>query len=235
MHDKIVYACPLSNCLEAIGQCHHVLGCFAADDYHLTACVSLMKYFVAKYGQRYIDTAAQQNSGGHRLSVIGCNPSSLLSMPCKSTSIVFAEILHSSAPSSDSDSRSPSVSRRPSVDENDNVAENKNHSSNSQEMTTDDSKPLPEVSAEKYYATRSSKGKNKRLSVKTLELAITCCQRYISDLDHGDLDVHEQVFFPCLFCLSQLKHTSWVCVSANDWIKTQIIVRPLAENVHCWP
>ena len=165
-----------------------------------------MKYFVAKYGRRYLDTlaAAQQNiggGGGHRLSLIGgANPSSLLSMSCKSTSAVFAEILNTSAPSSDSDSDSATpknTSRRPSADENwnDVAADNVNHNSNSQE-TTDESKPPASDDdnvADKYYATRSSKTKNKRLSVKTLELAIDCCQKYISDLDHTDLDIHDQV------------------------------------------
>ena len=80
--------------------------------------------------------------------------------------------------------------QEPAVDENDNVTENTNHNSNSDvavESTHD------QDNATKYYATRSSPAKNKRLSVKTLELAVDCCQRYINDLEHADLDVHDQV------------------------------------------
>jgi len=152
-----------------------------------------MKYFVSKYGRRFVDTAAQQNNSNNHLSMIG-NPSSLLSISCKSTSAVVAEMRNSSLPTSDSDSDSGSpkenASRRPSIDENDNVAENMNHNSNSEE--TEESKP-DEDSTERYYATRSSATKNKRLSVKTLELAIDYCQKYISDLEHSDLDIHDQV------------------------------------------
>ena len=151
-----------------------------------------MKFFVTKYGRRIVETVPQQNNG-HRLSVIG-NPSSLLTMSCKSTSAVVAEMLNSSLPSTDSDSETGSpkqnASRRSSVNKSVNVAENINHCNNNEE--TPDSKP-DEDSAAKYYATRSSATKNKRLSVKTLQLAIDCCQKYINDLEHSDLDVHDQV------------------------------------------
>jgi len=76
------------------------------DDYHLTACVSLMKFFVAKYGRRCTDTAPPQNNA-HRLSLLD-NASSLLSISCKSTSAVVAEMLNTSLPSTDSDSDSSS-------------------------------------------------------------------------------------------------------------------------------
>jgi len=170
-------------------------GCCTTDDYHLTACISLMKFFVTKYGRRYTDTAAVPSSD-HRPSLLG-NASSLLSISCKSTSAVVAEILHSSLPSTDSDSSNASpkqnVSRRTSVDENGNVSPNAIDSSNVESATTE-SQPNND-NADKYYATRSSTAKNKRLSVKTLELAIDCCQKFISDLEHTDLDVHDQVTY----------------------------------------
>jgi len=154
-----------------------------------------MKYFVAKYGRRYTDTAAM-SSNEHRLSVLG-NASSLLSISCKSTSAVVAEMLNSSLPATDSDASSESpkqnVSRRPSLDENDNESPNTNHSSNI-ESTTTESQPNSN-SADKYYAMRSISTKTKRLSVKTLELAIDCCQRFVNDLEHADLDVHDQVTY----------------------------------------
>jgi len=65
-----------------------------------------MKFFVAKYGRRYTDAAPPQNSA-HRLSLLG-NASSLLSISCKSTSAVVAEMLNTSLPSTDSDSDSAS-------------------------------------------------------------------------------------------------------------------------------
>jgi len=178
-----------------------------------------MKYFVTKYGRKYVETTAQQNNG-HRLSVIG-NPSSLLTMSCKSTSAVVAEMRNSSLPSTDSDSECGSpkqnASRRSSVDKSVNVAENTNHCSNGEE--TPDSKP-DEDSAAKYYATRSSTTKNKRLlSVKTLQLAIDCCQKYINDLEHGDLDVHDQVCLLIYYaCLNQL-HIMWLCLQLLNWLK----------------
>ena len=165
---------------------------YASDDYHLTACLSLMKFFVAKYGRRYIDTVVPQ-SNAHRLSVFG-DSSSLLSGSCKSTSAVIAEVLNSSVPESDSDSGSTleNVSRRPSVDEN--TTENTNHNSNIDINSQETAEPTPENdNTAKYYATKSSAAKTKRLSVKTLEVAIDCCQKYINDIEHGDLDAHDQV------------------------------------------
>ena len=81
-----------------------------------------------------------------------------------------------------------------SVDENQNVSANTNHNSNTETAIAAESKPDDDC-AEKYYASRSSAKKNKRLSVKTIELAIDCCQKHIDDLEHGDLDVHDQVFY----------------------------------------
>jgi len=175
--------------------CVSVDGGCTTDDYHLTACISLMKFFVAKYGRRYRDIVTMP-SNERRLSVFG-NASSLLTMSCKSTSAVVAEMLNSSLPSTDSDSSNESpkqnVSRRQSLDENGNTSPNTNYDSNVEPATTE-SQPV-DNSADKYYATRSSTAKNKRLSVKTLELAIDCCQQFINNLEHADLDVHEQVIY----------------------------------------
>ena len=158
----------------------------------MTACVSLMKFFVRKYGRRCTE-ASSAPSNEHRSSLLG-NASSLLSISCKSTSAVVAEILHTSPAATDSESgtESPSenVSRRSSVDDSGNVSQNANQNSNADE--TGELKP-DENSSAKYYAARSSAAKNKRLSVKTLELAIDCCKKYISDLEHSDLDIHDQV------------------------------------------
>jgi len=172
-----------------------MFGCFTTDDYHLTACVSLMKFFVAKYGRRYIDIVAMRGSE-RRLSVLG-NASSLLSISSKSTSAVVAEMLNSSLPATDSDSSNESpkqnVSRRTSLDENGNMSSNTNRNSSTEPATTESQLDID--SADKYYATKSSTVKNKRLSVKTLELAIDYCQKFISDLNHTDLDVHDQVIY----------------------------------------
>ena len=97
--------------------------------------------------------------------------------------------------SSDSGEASPlaNASRRPSVVENGDLSDNTNHNSNG-EMAAVETKSEEDNSA-KYYATRSSAAKQKRLSVKTVELAIDCCQKYINDLEHGDLDINDQVIY----------------------------------------
>jgi len=187
--------------------CVCVCCCCLTDDYHLTACISLMKFFVVKYGRRYtcMDTAAVPNNNERHLSVLG-NTSSLLSISCKSTSAVVAEILNSSLPATDSDSSNgtpeQNVSRRSSVDENGNATPNANCSSSIESATTE-LQPNND-GADKYYATRSSTAKSKRLSVKTLELAIDCCQKFISDLEHTDLDVHDQVTYLLTYCICRL-------------------------------
>ena len=89
------------------------------------------------------------------------------------------------------------------------MTENTNHNSNSDVAVQ--SKPDNDNAA-KYYATRSSPAKNKRLSVKTLELAIDCCQRYINDLEHADLDVHDQV----LVMSSRINNISLVTYTYAD-------------------
>ena len=211
--------------------CVCVCGCCLTDDYHLTACISLMKFFVAKYGRRYtcVDTAAVSNNNERRLSVLG-NTSSLLSISCKSTSAVVAEILNSSLPATDSDSSNgtpeQNVSRRSSVDENGNATPNANCSSNIESATTE-SQPNND-GADKYYATRSSTAKSKRLSVKTLELAIDCCQKFISDLEHTDLDVHDQVTYLLTYCICRL--LAWYLSGA----RCRLVYCPaVATATHC--
>lgn len=165
-----------------------------SDDYHLTACLSLMKFFVAKYGRRYIDSTPQTNNA--QPSSLLANPSSLLSISCKSTSAV---LLNSPVPATDSDSDSGPPTDTQLVDENDNVSANTNHNSNMSSDVTVDAQ-LDSESSVKYYTTRSSTTKNRRLSVKTLELAIDHCQKFISDFEHCDLDAHEQVLSPNCTC-----------------------------------
>jgi len=169
-----------------------------------------MKFFVNKYGARSMtSSAAVHQQNGHRPSLLGSAVSSLLSMSCKSTSAVVAEMRNHSQSDSDSDAPSPrrAGSRRTSLDNSvsmtsDNVGHggNDNNNNDADQAETEcktECKTEEDSAAAKQTSTSNKK---KRLSMKTLELAINFCQMYVSELEHCDLDVHEQVVCLLIVC-----------------------------------
>lgn len=195
-----------------------------AEDYRLSACVGFVKHFYAKYGDSGV-TAKKNNAsskGPRRTSTTGSVPSvspthqskkttdgrdmMALTMSRNSTTSAIAAVTTPSDTAASpvlSRHSSPSSPRRTSVDSSGDrsAAPESNNAGDSATTSTGGDAAANGGSAGEEVKT--SVPKKKRLSVKSLELAMARCEKYLTCCEHGDLDLPVEVchLLGSLLCL----------------------------------